>query len=132
MNTLNKTSFVIDRSRWRCGNAGGKGHAHGEGKTAMFNNDSFMCCLGHIGLQLGCSHREMLGKALPSDVPRLMRDSVLGSCIPNVSYSRFTAKAININDAQATTLLQKERALERLGEKYGLRIEFEGAYDHDQ
>lgn len=133
-----KTTFVIDRSKWRCGDDGP--HRRGVGSTYMLNSEGFQCCLGQIATQLGCDDEYLLGLLDPADVDIAAlsltgRGPLLETHIltvagdwSQVNCTSFSILGMNINDNEELTDTQRERKLERLAEEYGLRIEFTGEY----
>ena len=130
-----KTTFTIDRSKWRCG---GDIEPRGKGYTQMLNQEGYMCCLGQIGRQLGCPDEEMLhcGEPCECGMSSLYRDEydeidtrlVFPPEWKGILDGEFVSEAIKINDSEELTDIQRERSLERLAEQYGLRIDFIGDY----
>lgn len=58
--------LVIDRSKWRTGDAGPD--ATGQGPTALLNDQGFMCCLGFYSRACGYTDEEIQGACEPSDI----------------------------------------------------------------
>lgn len=120
-----KTTFTIDRSKWRCG---GDIEPRGLGTTMMLNQEGFMCCLGQIGRQLGCPDEEMLHCGEPWECGEYFVLEDEWGCPEDLWHGKFLYEAIKINDSEELTDIQRERSLERLAEQYGLRIDFIGDY----
>lgn len=127
--------FTIDRSKWICGSPAAVGlnfnnplspikNFHGKGFTELLNAEGFMCCLGQISLQLGCSKNEIQCQINPSSVAALRSTILMG----NYSLSKLSQGAIAINDCQKTSLEEKEESLIELFKEDGHTIEFIGEY----
>lgn len=138
------TTFVIDRSKWRCGGENVQASVRGKGDTALHNCEGFECCLGQIQLQIHpkLKPKDLLDAGEPCETVFKMNRHKKGNfcdpilnCIRDadnpyfcLGNSRFAVKAMAINDDPNLTDTQRERALESLAEEYGLRIEFVGEY----
>lgn len=130
-----KTTFTIDRSKWRCG---GNIEPRGKGPTQMLNQEGYMCCLGQIGRQLGCPDDQMLEYGVPCECGAYFEyEDEWGDWHDEWKFppewkgildGKFVSEAIAINDSEEPTDTQRERSLERLAEQYGLRIDFIGDY----
>jgi len=122
-------NFVIDRSKWRCGDFGQ--NAKGLGDTSLLNKEGYMCCLGHIARQLKWPKDKILERGCPDGVcldSLHVNKSVLLSKDDDHGWfdSDFTRLAIEINDDNDLSQKTRERRLVRLGKKYGLNITFTG------
>ena len=114
--------FVIDVNTWRCGadylvlenmDAG-----LGFGPTRLLNKEGFMCCLGQIARQIGCSREAIMGIPQPlekEEILRLFKYNKLYNLVP---------KAIGINDDIVTTITKKKKLLKELFGKDGHEIAF--------
>lgn len=123
-----KTSFVIDRSKWRCGGDGE--NRRGQGVTLLLNDEGEQCCLGQICSQCGIKDGVLFGVARPSHMARpepVVGILVLGDFF-DLTETDFSKSATMINDNELLTDTQRERQLERLAEEFGLRIEFVGEF----
>lgn len=119
--------FTINRSNWRCGSIGP--HLHGKGETCMLNQFGQMCCLGHIGRQLGYTPVKMLKKSDPADVPDETSDDILRKKLEGVwKNTELAEEAISINDDESLTDEVREEALIALFAAHGHEIEFTGSY----
>jgi len=121
MSTKFKKTFVLDYSKWRCGDNGI--NKLGKGKTELLNTSGFMCCLGQFSIQLGCEKKEIKGRLTPRDINKPIR--LLSYKKDNwIENTNFSGNAIKINDNENTTPLGKIVLLRKLLAKHklGLRV----------
>lgn len=110
--------FTIDRTKWICGRPilGQKDtHTMGAGLTTLLNEQGYMCCLGHISLQLGAKPEDIDGMGYPSGVPSLHQTCIMG----------FSMEAVDINDDRHISVEEKEKRLIELLNKHGHVLEFQ-------
>lgn len=140
--------FVIDRSKWRCGDVGE--HWVGLGDTRMLNVEGYMCCLGQVARQLGVPDEDLINHGescdcgqwhsvkveyddgdwctdyVRKDTPEMLAmDEVMHKKVREGVLEYY---AIKINDNQNTTPEEKEAALKDLFAEAGHEIEFVGEY----
>lgn len=140
--------FVIDRSKWRCGDDGE--HQVGIGDTQMLNAEGYMCCLGQVARQLGVPDVDLIDHGEPcdcgqwdsveveyddgdwytdyvrKDTPELLAmDEVMHKKVRGAVLEYY---AIKTNDNKDTTPEEKEAALKDLFAEAGHEIEFVGKY----
>ena len=119
-----KQTFTIDRKFWL---RGVRDSVLRQSRTKK------MCCLGQVSKQCGVSERRMIeiytpkglfiwAKNVPSSMSFLISKSRLYKGI--ATNSKFSKKAMSINDNLKTTDAQKEKALKELfkAEGYGLKF----------
>ena len=111
--------FIIDRSKWRCGDFGK--NAKGLGLPQMLNAHGFQCCLGQIYSQLGFPDSELLGKGDPGSVNV---ETFLTRGNKNSVNTKLALEAININDDSDFTQKQRETFLIDSFKKEGYKISF--------
>lgn len=126
-----KNEFVIDRSKWRCGNYGP--NAVGFGDTELLNEEGYMCCLGQIACQLKWPKEVIRYQGEPSEcdiedkkVNKSILTREIGGYSKIIANSEFANEAIDINDNEDTTVKEKEKALKELAKEHGLKIKFVG------
>lgn len=106
--------FYIDESKWRAGDVGE--FQIGEGETCLLNDESYMCCLGQICLQLGCSEKDIKNVATPGAVKALQKDiltEICGSTLYGQVNNNLSIEAMEINDNfKIETDKRKERLIE--------------------
>lgn len=118
--------FVIDKSKWRCGELSPESSCRlGEGYTELLNDKGYMCCLGQISLQLGCTKKEIHNLTYPSDVTKLsVKDNIL---VKDGECTNLSDEAIDINDSTMLTIAEKEKRLTKLFAKEGVKLTFIGS-----
>lgn len=124
--------FVIDRSKWRCGNDDG----HGIGNTKLRNEKGFMCCLGMISKQAGCSNYVISGKYEPrelrskNNLKKLVSVGLIEFDKDDFEFvnSELSLEAMDINDHANYTDEEREKKLSELFIKYGHELEFIDEY----
>lgn len=118
-------TLTVDRHTWRCGMDGP--HARGEGNTAMRNEEGYMCCLGHIALQLysDTDPMSMVGWGepeccqLPEGPLTYWEDGVCRN-------TELSQEAMAINDDLVITNEEREKQLTELFADSGFKLEFVG------
>lgn len=119
-------SFVIDRSKWRCG-GDKRPHARGVGDTELLNEEGFMCCLGQVSQQLGCSERDLLGMTEPASAQQPKK--LAGVLLDEGGFQNsLTYKAISINDCPSYTTKKRESELKKAFKSFGFHLRFFGRY----
>jgi len=111
--------LVLDYSTWICGvpvndNYTSK-NSKGKGKTRLLNYEGEMCCLGQFALQSGVKREDILDLAEPSEINEQIYG--LGTIVSGARFidnSKFSIKAMVINDDKKTTIAEKVKALKRL------------------
>lgn len=122
--------LVLDYRKWRCGDKGKRGVCQlGDGDTELLNNNGRMCCLGQFCYQVGVARKVLIRESEPQDlvdeviVSPLMRvRKDIDGGFWGVCNTRFTEKAIDINDNCLTTIAQKVRKLKSLCSKYRRKL----------
>jgi hypothetical protein len=117
-------TLKVNRATWRCGNYGP--NKHGEGLTLLFNEQKFMCCLGHCALQLGATIEDIYKKAGPSSVVKN-----LGPLHKEGVSSGLAYNAMKINDNEKLTQIEREGQLTKLFAEHDLELIFEGEYTYE-
>lgn len=120
--------FVIDRSKWRCGQNGK--FKLGAGETLLENEQGYMCCLGQIARQLD-NNIILLDRISPED----LKVEVSPLCIDingHIEDTELSSDAMDINDNMNFTNITREEKLIELFNDHGHEIEFinEG-YEND-
>lgn len=133
--------FTVDRSKWVCGDADPI-NGRGKGGTSMLNEESFMCCLGHVQLQIN-PKVELFRCATPSDTYNNMKidkkkykkeaspekieeNPLIEDFYTGTMDSSLSNEAICINDDKELNLPQREKALREVFAEYGHKIKFIG------
>lgn len=132
----NKKEFVIDRSKWKCGNGPcltTAKHERGLGDTHLLNDAGFMCCLGFVSRQLGCKKSEILDLSEPcslADTCGKNLDGVLleANDFGRLAHSTLTIEAMAINDSPRLTPQKRESKLRKLFKTHGFILRFFGRY----
>lgn len=113
--------FKIDRTKWRNGSYGD--NMVGKGITLLLNEEGYMCCLGQCLRQMGVDG--LLGHGTPAFT------SKINSYFVNYgANSKLSESAVEINDNEETTSLEKELELIALFSSYGLELSFYGEYSN--
>lgn len=116
-------TLILDYSKWRCGEY--SENKLGVGKTALLNDEGFMCCLGQFGLQLNPALTEcdIKGEGEPGDlkcyITLLSQENDEGRYIS----TNLSVEAIDINDKKETTPEVKIELLKKLFGEYDCEIE---------
>jgi len=117
--------FIIDRSKWRCGGTL-EHNSKGLGKTRLLNSEGYMCCLGQVSKQLGCSDESLLFTETPYSINDDEIDKVRDVLLTDNRYhNNLSLKAIDINDDN-TIIKEKEVLLKELFKEHGHSITFIG------
>lgn len=121
----------INRAKWRAGEGGASTESCGSGSTELLNEEGFMCCLGFATQQLAHKSKDLIeGQGDPSTldfVVKPLNKRLEDGCIV---LDELSNKAITINDAEHTTLGQKEKELTALFAEHNLKLEFFGDYTY--
>lgn len=117
---------TVDRSKWRCGAYGPSHWEHGKGRTALLNEQGYMCCLGFACEQLGVERHALLNTASPGHLTEYAQNdpkwqSEVDKVKPyllssgggdvNDRNSEVVVKCVNIND---TKIVQSNEQREQL------------------
>ena len=123
------SKYIIDRSRWRWG---GPYYDEKRGYTRLLNQEGFMCCLGFLAKQCGCSAQRILNVPVPRKinwkVAGLDRKALSDLLTPDGAHSEFSSIAIDINDAVDLSKEDREDRLIGLGKNHGIELEFISEY----
>ena len=123
-----RPKVTIDRARWRSGHNGDD--LVGKGLTGLLNIQGYMCCLGFYCLQLGgLDTSDILGIPAPGGLKIDVQG--LTEC-PRGSRrkeTKFTNKAVGLNDNLKLTRTQRESKLTELFDAEGIDLVFEGKYE---
>ena len=121
---MKKDYLIIDRAKWR---TGGCSHIQtGEGRTALLNDNGFMCCLGFRCHQLGIPEKDLLGYVSPGG---LSENWVIPDLINSVGNDTdFTTTAMEINDDDCITQKVREKEITEHFATIGVTVEFKGKY----
>lgn len=119
------TNYVLDVSKWRCGDTSVK--ALGEGTTHMLNHEGYSCCLGQFALQQGVPSERLLGVADPEDVARGLCNQIYDDAFVSEYdslYNRMLATElandlIRINDSHSTSYQEKIVSIRAKLEEHG-------------
>ena len=125
-----RRAFVVDRSRWRCGDQAHSsyGVSAGKGATYLLNSEGYMCCLGFACMQLfGSKDRQLRQTPSPSRIPRWSDKALLVGT--DGEDTELTTRAIKINDSESMPLAEKEEKLIELFAKHNITLTFEGEYE---
>jgi len=118
--------FTIDRSKWRCG-GNGLTTKRGLSGTELQNSAGFMCCLGQVSVQLGCTN--IVGIGEPCDIPVEDRVKLVDVLVtPCLSDTHLVNKAIDINDSERYDDATRESLLTLAFRENGHDVEFVGEY----
>ena len=110
--------FLIDFPTWRCGKDGP--NKLGEGETLLLNSEDYMCCLGHIELQLGLTKEQILRRYIPAETGTeniLAKEGCWGFG-KEIGNTPLAHEAIRINDDERATPAEKMVALKELFAKH--------------
>ena len=125
-------TLILDYSKWRCGGSFptiGK-NSLGKGPTFLLNEQGFMCCLGQFSPQLAKRGdkeqltKDMLNVVTPSRIktkgviPKLTWQKSSG----DLSLTRLSVKAIDINDSVYSTVEEKISQLRKLLKENELKL----------
>ena len=115
--------LTLDVSKWRCGANGS--YMLGEGDTELLNSEGFMCCLGQFASQLNpiIKTEDLLFQGEPSDINYEIVDLNKKTGFINMGNTDLSNEAININDDDNTTVIEKIQLLKELFIKYNYEIE---------
>lgn len=119
------TNYVLDVSKWRCGDTSVK--ALGEGTTHMLNHEGYSCCLGQFALQQGVTSEELLDRAAPENVARALCNKVYDAAFVSECASRnhrvegteLSNDLIRINDSHNTSYQEKIVSIREKLEEHG-------------
>lgn len=103
------TKLVIQREKWGAG--------------SLLRNDDRMCCLGHMGKACGASKNKLKDKAT---LKHLLAPYAPGHFHPTYYKGHIQDLAIDINDARAMPMEEKEERLKTLFKAHGIKLTFEG------
>lgn len=121
-------TYVIDRSKWRCGSDGL--FRSGKGLTKLLNAEGYMCCLGMTCQQAGVLKTDLMNKNNPGEinsvVPRFSTKGKIDNTV--ITDTKLADAAININDDSSITREERERRLKTLFGKWKLKLVFKGKY----
>lgn len=115
-------SFVIDRATWRC-------NGHGTGPSELLNTEGYMCCLGFYGRACGIRPSRLLGREVPSEMPRTK------AYVPLVKRDEhgYNVNTLGNHLIKANDHFQIDTEREcRVGELFaelGVKVEFTGEYE---
>jgi hypothetical protein len=114
--------FVLDVSKWRCGGGTTSGVRLGKGDTALLNEFGYMCCLGQFCKQEGLPEIDLIEIGEPYE---LEKEVPLLTLLNEDGYinSAFSKKAMDINDDECTTVLQKINQLRELFATVDIELE---------
>lgn len=125
-------TLILDYSKWRCGGnfSGSEGASLGKGYTALLNSKGFMCCLGQFSPQLveGVDKKEfikdMLGIPIPSRIKtkRIIPKLTWQKSSGDLSLTKLSVKAIEINDGMLSTVEEKISQLRKLLKENELKL----------
>lgn len=128
--------YIIDRSKWVCGDAEFR-KKYDLGGSKLLNAKGKMCCLGQVCLQDGLSEDDIRGKGGPTNVYwQRLKDHWMTT--PENNNSRDACHAMNINDSinspitgdwSRLTQEEREEELKKLFESMGHEIEFVGEFE---
>lgn len=119
MKTLKDNTFVLDYSKWRCGNTTlTKKNKLGTGFTQLLNTDGYMCCLGQFCNQLGVPKTKLKWVGHPKQL-RMKVDYLIDS---DDQSTQLTNKAVSINDEPSTSVELKITLLTKLFKEYGITL----------
>ena len=118
--------FRIDRSKWRCGDESSK--AKGLGPTQLLNDQGFMCCLGHVELQLGLSEDQIKGKHYPqgTHIENILAEKNVCDGYAEHIDTELSKRAVKINDNNTYHIGDREQLLIELFKEYDHELEFYG------
>ena len=116
-------TLTLDVNKWRCGANGG--YKLGEGDTELLNSEGFMCCLGQFASQLNpiIKTEDLLYIGEPSDINYEIVDLNKKTGFENMCNTDLSFKAIDINDNDDTTVIEKIDLLKELFIKHNYNIE---------
>lgn len=127
--------LVLDYDKWVCGNPDpyepNRETSHGKGSTLMCNAEGFMCCLGQFSNQAGAGEEKLIGLGDPSEVNEYLNIQVEGlvalyeDCDDGVQIrnTSLADRAIEINDDDCTTVMNKALGIKELFAKSGYEVE---------
>lgn len=110
--------LVIERSRWQ------RGDKH---KAALLTGEGTMCCLGFLAVDCGATPGDILDETTPEIVPNIAwPEDVIeeNEAAGRFHDSRWTCKAIDINDSPTLSEEYRERDLAEHFAKIGYELEF--------
>lgn len=116
--------FIIDRSKWRCGQYGP--HSLGQGQTMLLNYRGFSDIIGQCLIRLGIPKEDLRGKSVPNAIPKVLLNFTKldeAGMFQNTSFSR---KVMRLNDAPDILPEDREIALQDIFEGAGHKLTFEG------
>jgi hypothetical protein len=124
MSNTETQKFILDYSKWRCGEGGA--HEVGKGQTALLNSEGYMCCLGQWSLQLGMTEGDILGNGEPCEVkkaiPILCALSEDDEGDDEFRTTNFSSQAMEINDKKSSTPEEKIILLSALCKKNNIEL----------
>jgi hypothetical protein len=110
--------LILDYEQWKCGLD--DPHNLGKGPTVLLNNEKYMCCLGQFSLQLGASEDEIRNCGSPAETR--LKNWLTSSFEGGIENTRFSKKAMKINDKTETTPKEKIRLLTELCKKESIEL----------
>jgi hypothetical protein len=117
-----KKRLFIDYSKWRCGGDSRATNMLGKEETALLNDKGYMCCLGQWALQFGCEKKDILNEGEPCHINVNVSDKIPLLVNSKMNNTRFSNRAMKINDDTKTTPEEKIAALKVLLEKKGMKL----------
>ena len=130
-----RRTFVVDRSKWRCGGNGKFSKGTGS-RTSLRNNEGSMCCLGHTMHQCGVPMDKLTGQGMPSAVSigylpsasMFMKKASAskGQITKFAENTVLSSGAAQINDLKGLTLERRERILRKWFNLHGFGLSFVG------
>ena len=120
--------FTIDRAIWLNASA-----PYGMGSTLLHNKQGNMCCLGFVCEQLGVPRENLTGVDTPGlldleELPDSLAESLSLLRQGASTDTELSSSAMDLNDSDDYTPVEREKLLSQLFRNYGHELEFTGAY----
>ncbi len=121
--------LVLNYRTWICGQPDineNKKNCHGKGFTSLLNKEGFMCCLGQFSKQAKCKKEDLLYVSMPEELDKLIvgltkkKKNMFGDL--DIIDTKMSERAININDDEDTTIIEKVRGLRKTFGRNGYTI----------
>ncbi len=124
-------TIVVNRAKWL--------HGGRKQDSVLCDKAKRMCCLGFAAEQSGVDKDILYNSFNPADMANnteAVHVPGLTNVYTSFGYkgthnSNFSEEAISINDDEELTLVQRERALQKLARKYKRKFRFTGKYPRD-